>query len=72
MTHLERTDVAQQDFNRKTGEIPVTRTTRIMASDGEDHDLFRKNGAAMDPFKDTTPIEQTCNTENPEACEACD
>lgn len=64
--NLERTDVAQQDFNRKTGEIP------IVASDNEDHDLFRKNGATMDPFKDTTPIEQTCNTENPEACEACD
>lgn len=31
-----------------------------------------KNGAAMDPFQDDTPINQTCNTENPEACEACD
>jgi len=65
MTQLERTDIAQQDFDRKTGEIP------IVVSDNEDHDLFRKNGAAMDPFADDTPIEATCDLENPESCESC-
>ena len=28
-----------------------------------------KNGAAMDPFQDDTPI--TCGIENPESCESC-
>lgn len=55
MTHLERTDIAQQDFDRKTGEIP------IVVSDS----------AIVDMFQDNTPIEATCDTENPESCESC-
>lgn len=56
---LERTDVAQQDFDRKTGEIPIT------VSDDERHDMF---AAAMDLDNDE-PL--ACGIENPDICESC-
>ena len=64
-THIERTQVAQQDFNVKTGEIPITVSDRPT-------DMFpARNGAAMDPFADDTPIEAVCDLENPDVCESC-
>ena len=65
MTQLERTDIAQQHFDRVTGQVP------IVVSDREHHDLYGRGDHAQtpDPFDDDTPL--ACGIENPDECEAC-
>lgn len=62
---IERTEEAQRGFNGMTTKVTSAQTASRFSGPP-------KNGAAMDPFDDNTPVAQTCNTENPEACEACD
>ena len=59
--NIERTPEAQRHFNGMTTPVTSASTpSRLNPA---------KNGAAMDPFQDDTPLE--CGLENPEECESC-
>lgn len=65
---LERTDVANYDFKRRTA-------SPLAVIGGEPVETLEEakavlNGAAMDPFEDNTPL--ACGIENPEGCEVCE
>jgi len=76
--HLERTPVAQQGFDRRTGEVPIVvcndvhydMFTRLGQDPVDDDSAPSLNGAAMDPFEDDTPLECPVDPDGP--CEVCD